>query len=139
MPRQVFATGRVGGEAVVHVNALYLWDKDGPSIACASGALTQKGRQFVHGYEVYFEQATVVYESGVQPPTVMTADGEVQVATLSGSGDPVESFTAELQAAVNGVDSGTAPDLLSGALARDALVLCHKEIESVRTGRIVNV
>jgi predicted dehydrogenase len=139
MPRSVFATGRAEGEAVVHVNALYLWDDGGPSVACASGALTQKGRQFVHGYEVYFEQATVFYESGVQPPTVMTADGKVQPAQLSGSGDPVESFTAELQAAVNGVTSGAAPDLLSGTLARDALVLCHKEIESARTGKVVKV
>jgi predicted dehydrogenase len=139
MPHSVFATGRVEGDAVVHINALYLWGQGGPSIACASGALTQKGRQFVHGYEVYFEEATVVHESGVQPPTVMTADGKVQVAKLSGSGDPVESFSAELQAAVNGVTSGTAPDLLSGTLARDALVLCHKEIESARTGKVVNV
>jgi predicted dehydrogenase len=139
MPRQVFATGRVEGEAVVHINALYIWGDGGPSIACASGALTQKGRQFVHGYEVYFEQATVVHESGLQPPTVMSADGKVEPAPLSGSGDPIDSFTAELQAAVNGVTSGSAPDLLSGSLARDALVLCHKEIESARTGKVVNV
>ena len=53
--------------------------------------------------------------------------------------EDVEHLTAELQAAVNGVASGTAPDLLSDALARDALVLCHKEIESARTGKVVNV
>jgi hypothetical protein len=40
---------------------------------------------------------------------------------------------------VDGVVAGKAPDLLSAKLARDALVLCHKECESVRTGRAVEV
>jgi hypothetical protein len=31
------------------------------------------------------------------------------------------------------------PALLSGQLARDALVLCHKECESVKTGKVVAV
>ena len=44
---------------------------------------------------------------------------------------------AELQAAVDGVRSNTEPAWLGGQLARDALMLCHKECESVRTGKIV--
>lgn len=139
MPRRVFAIGRCEGEAVTHVQAQYVWGDGGPSIGAVSGALAQKGRPFVHGYEVYFERATIVHESGLQAPTVLTADGQVQVPTLAGSGDPIESFAAELQAAVNGVQAGAAPDLLSGQLARDALVLCHREIESIRTGKVVDV
>ena len=38
-----------------------------------------------------------------------------------------------------GVKRGKEPDLLSGQLARDALVLCHREIESVKTGKAVAV
>src|SRR5262249_41498455 len=64
MPHAVFATGRTEGDAVVHLNALYLYGTGGPSVSCASGALAQKGRPFVHGFEVYFERATVVYQSG---------------------------------------------------------------------------
>ena len=41
------------------------------------------------------------------------------------------AFVSEIQAAVNGVVSGKMPDLLSGQLARDALVMCYKECESV--------
>jgi hypothetical protein len=37
------------------------------------------------------------------------------------------------------VASGKEPDLLSGKLARDALVLCHREIESVKTGKPVAI
>ncbi len=137
MPGHVFATGHVEGDAVVHLNAQYLYD-NGPSVACASGALAQKGRPFVHGYEIYLEGATLVHESGVQPPTVLTADGQTTQPVL-GSGGPVESFAAELQAAVDGVSTSQAPDGLSGQLARDALVLCLREIESVRTGKVCAV
>src|SRR3954470_7288464 len=136
MPRQVVATGRVEGDAVTHLNALYLYGPGGPTVACASGALAQKGREFVHGFEVYFEKATLVCESGVQPLTVLPAGGGSERPAL-GDGDPLAGFAAELQAAVDGVAAGRAPDLLSGALARDALVLCHKEVESVKTGNPV--
>jgi predicted dehydrogenase len=138
MPQAVFATGRVQGEAVVHLTASYLYGPDGPSVACTSGALAQKARPFVHGYEVYCESATLVYQSGVQPVTVLTADGRTEHPTLPG-GDPIDAFAAELQAAVDGIRIGIAPDLLSGQLARDALVLCHRECDSVRTGKPVAV
>jgi predicted dehydrogenase len=138
MPHAVFATGRTEGDAVVHLNALYLYGTGGPSVSCASGALAQKGRPFVHGFEVYFERATVVYQSGSQPLTVLTAEGQVDQPAL-GAGDPIAGFTAELRAAVGGVSQGKAPDLLSGQLARDALVLCHRECESVKTGKVVEV
>ncbi len=138
MPPRVFASGRVEGEAVVHLDALYLYGAGGPCVGCVSGALAQKGREFVHGYEVYFEQATLVYESGSQPLTVLTADGKSEQPALGG-GDHLAGFTAELQAAADGVQAGRAPDLLSGQLARDALVLCHRECDSVRSGRVVDV
>lgn len=138
MPRHVVATGRVERDAVTHINALYLYGDDGPTVACASGALAQKGRPFVHGFEVYFEKATLAFESGAQPLTLFPADGESQQPPL-GDGEPVAAFTAELQAAVDGLRAGRAPDLLSGELARDALVLCQKECESVRVGRAVAV
>jgi predicted dehydrogenase len=138
MPRQVVTTGRVEGGAVTHINALYLYGPGGPTVACACGALAQKGRAFAHGFEVYFEKATLVFESGAQPLTLLPADGESKQTPL-GDGDPVAAFTAELQAAVDGVRAGKAPDLLSGALARDGLLLCHKECESVKAGRAVDV
>ena len=49
VPRQVIATGRIEGDAVTHLNALYLYGPGGPTVACASGALAHNGRPFVHG------------------------------------------------------------------------------------------
>jgi hypothetical protein len=93
----------------------------------------------VHGYEIYLEQATLVYESGTCPLTVLTADGKTEQPRLDGGGDATTAFTAELQTAVQGARSGTAPALLNGQLARDALVLCHKECQSVLSGEAVVV
>ena len=83
-----------------------------------------------------------------RPPIVLThgrgayvydSAGKTTRADLKGSGDPLTAFTSEMQTAVDAVRSGTEPDLLSGKLARDALALCHKECQSVRSGKPVNV
>src|SRR5688572_9446848 len=97
------------------------------------------GRPFVHGYEIYLEKASLVYDSGDTPLTLLTADGKSTQPSLRGGGDPLSAFTDELQAAADGVSSGKEPDLLSGQLARDALVLCHRECESVKSGKAVAV
>jgi hypothetical protein len=70
---------------------------------------------------------------------VLTADGKSEQPKLTGGDEATAAFTLELQAAVDGVTAGKEPDLLSGQLARDALVLCHKECESVKTGKAVTV
>ena len=139
VPRQVFSTGFVEGDTVRHLATQYLYGPGGPSVCCVSGDLCQKGREFVHGYEIYLERATLVYESGATPLTVLTADGKAEQPKLEGGDDPITAFAAELTAAAEGAASGRAPDLLSAELARDALVMCHKECESVRTGKAVDI
>jgi predicted dehydrogenase len=139
VPARVFASGVEAGGAVDYLSTQYLYGPGGPCVSCASGALAQKGRPFVHGFEIYLERATLTFESGATPLTVLTAEGAVEQPQLSGSSDPTGAFTAELQVAVEAVRSGREPDLLGGKLARDALVLCHRECQSVRTGQPVNV
>jgi predicted dehydrogenase len=139
VPARVFSSGVIEGGAVAYLTTQYLYGPGGPAVSCSSGAVAQSGRPFVHGFEIYLERATWVYESGATPLTVLTADGKSEQVSLEGGGDPISAFTAEIQTAVDGVTSGKEPDLLSGQLARDALVLCHKEIESVRTGTAVSV
>jgi predicted dehydrogenase len=97
------------------------------------------GRPFVHGYEIFLEKATLLYDSGGTPLTLLTADGKSTHPALAGGSDPLSAFADELQAVVDGVTGGKEPDLLSGKLARDALVLCHRECESVKTGKPVAV
>lgn len=138
VPRHVFAHGLQEGNAVNYLTTQYLYGLGGPAISCSSGAVAMRARPFVHGFEIYLERATLVHESGVLPLTVLHADGRSETPAL-GSGDPIDSFAAEIQAAVDGVAAGTAPDVLSGRLGRDALVMCLRECESVRRGEAVAV
>jgi predicted dehydrogenase len=140
VPRKVFATGCVNAQgAVDYLTTSYLYGEGGPAITCSSGAVSMKAREFVHGYELYLEKATLVYESGPTPLTLLTADGKSKQPKLKGGADPLAAFTAELQAAADGVAAGRLPELLSGKLARDALALCHAECDSVRSGKVVSV
>jgi predicted dehydrogenase len=137
VPDRVFSTGVMEGDAVAYLTTQYLYGPGGPAVSCTSGAISQAGRPFVHGYEIYLEKATLVFESDTCPVTLLTADGKSEQPALSGGGDEIAAFAAEIQTAVDGVAAGKEPDLLSGQLARDALVLCHKECASVRTGAAV--
>jgi predicted dehydrogenase len=139
VPERVFATGVMEGGAVQYLTTLYLYPDGGKAVTCSSGAVAQKGRPFVHGFEIYLERATLTYESGATPLTVLTADGKSEMPTLPGGEDATAAFTAEIQSAVDGAAAGREPDLLSGKLARDALVLCHRECESVARGEPVAV
>jgi predicted dehydrogenase len=98
------------------------------------------GRPFVHGFTIYLEQATLVYDSSGSPFTLVTADGNASALPETASaGDPLQAFAEELQFVVDGVAAGREPRLLSGQLALEALILCQRECESVKTGRVVDV
>jgi predicted dehydrogenase len=159
VPRRVFSVGAVEsdvresgsphgtveGGTVTYLTTSYLYGPGGPAVTCSSGALSMSGRPFAHGYEIYLERATLLYDSGGTPLTLLAADGTTtapplpRVAGSSEHDDGLHAFRAELQTAAAAVATGTEPNLLSGRLARDALVLCHREIESVKTGKVVPV
>jgi len=136
VPKQVFSTGVVDKGTVMHLTTQYLYGANGPSVSCTSGALTMKGREFIHGFEMYFEKGTLIF-SGITPLKVLTPDGKVTEPKFKGGSDPVTAFIAEIQTAVDAVANHKEPALLSGKLARDALVLCHNECKSVLTGKAV--
>jgi predicted dehydrogenase len=140
VPRKVFSVGVAGSDhSIEYLTTQYLYGDKGPAVSCSSGAVAMKGRPFVHGFEIYLEKATLVYDSAGTPLTLLTADGRVKSPKLKGGDDHLSGFTAEIQAAVDAVTTGKEPDLLSGQLARDALVLCHRECQSVRSGKPVAV
>src|SRR5262245_33513239 len=137
VPKQVFSIGLQDGAAVSYLTTQYLYGSGGPALTCSSGAVAMKARPFVHGFELYFERATLVHE-GAMPLTVLHADGNSEAPKFA-STDPVDAFASELQTAVDGVVAVKAPDVLSGQLARDALLMCLRECDSVRTGKPVAI
>ncbi len=88
IPHKVFSTGIAADDkTVTYLTTQYLYGSKGgaPALSCSSGALAKKGREFVHGYELYLEKATLLYESGTQPLTVLTKDGKTKQPKLKGS------------------------------------------------------
>ena len=130
---------------MVHLSTQYIYDDPNLAVSAVSGALSQKGRSFTHGFEFYLERATLSFEFAslggqghlATPLSVILPDGTVERPELPGSGDPVDAFVAELTAAVEAVASGVPSPTLSGDLARQALRTCHAEVRSVNEGRAI--
>jgi predicted dehydrogenase len=139
VPRQVFSTGVLDNSTVTHLTTQYLYGLEGPCISCSSGALSMSARPFIHAFEIFLENATLIYRLGATPLTLLNAKGKAKKVKLKHADNPIAAFTAELQAAADAVEKGQEPDLLSAKLARDALTLCYKECESVKTGRAVQL
>ena len=133
-PLAVCSTGVVVDGVVEYLTTQYRFANPGPALSCSSGALATAGRPFVHGFEIYLERATLSHHSAGLPLTVYTPEGRAEQPTL-GSSDPLEAFAQEIATAAQAVTSGQLPAMLSPSLARDALVLCFREIDSVKTGR----
>lgn len=141
VPTAVHSRGVIEGQAVNYLTTQYLYETADPPIAVSavSGALSQPGRPFQHGFEIYCERATLAFEFAnlggqghvATPLSVILADGTVERPEL-GSGDPIDGFHAELAVAVEAVARRREPDRLSGNLARQALALCMAEVESVK-------
>ena len=145
-PRAVHSRGVIEAGAVVHLTTQYLYDSPGPVVSAVSGALSQAGRPFSHGFEFYLDRATLAFAfanlggepHAATPLSVILPDGTVERPEL-GPGDPIDAFAAELDAAVSAVATGNEPPALAGDLARTALMICLAEVESVRTGAPVAI
>ena len=147
VPKAVYSRGVVEQGAVVHLSTQYLYDDPNLAISAVSGALSQSGRPFAHGFEFYLDKATLSFEFAnlggqghlATPLSVILPDGTVERPALPGSGDPVEAFEAELTAAVEAVASGVPSPALSAELASRALRLCHAEVRSAKAGQAVAI
>jgi predicted dehydrogenase len=143
MPAAVFSTGRMRGDAVEFVDTQFLYPGKRLAVTASSGVIAQQGRSFTHAFEIYLEQATLMYDSAVlageavtgTPLTLLTSDGRVRRPKLKA----VDAFALELREAVRSAAENRPSPLLSGALARDALALCQAETASVKSGRPVKL
>jgi predicted dehydrogenase len=148
MPRSVASQGRMRGEVVEYCNTLFTFDDPRYVVSATSGVIHQQGRPFTHGFEIHLEQATLLYEFAViggkgellMPLTVLTGDEKENVVRPEvGGGDEITAFQAEIEEAARSIESGKPSPILGGDLARDAIILCHKQTESVRGKRAVPV
>lgn len=145
-PTKVFSRGLLQDDLVNHVHTSYVFEDDGPAITCVSGGIAASGLAFGHGFELYFEDATILFDAGTyggewvvsRPLTIVRNDGSSSVVELNSSDKWCGAFTNELETAIrhlNGEPAGP----LSSQLALDALQICHAEAESIRSGTAVSV
>ncbi|HUE74846.1 MAG TPA: Gfo/Idh/MocA family oxidoreductase [Pirellulaceae bacterium] len=147
MPKAVTSQGRLRGDVVEYCNTQFKFADEKLAVSATSGVVNQQGRPFTHGFEIHLEKATIYFDFAVLadgkntslPLTVLTSKGTVEYPTLP-SGDPMlAAFEGEIKEVAASVKSGKASTLLGGDLARDAIVLCHKQTESVRKGKTIVV
>ncbi|MEX0586419.1 MAG: hypothetical protein WD176_07235, partial [Pirellulales bacterium] len=95
---------------------------------------------------VQFQKGTVLYEMSVidgkaettMPLTVLRDNGKVERPAV-GSADATDAYVAEINEVIKCVRTGKPSAILGGELARDAVVMCHKQTQSVETGRVVKL
>ena len=146
MPTSVISQGRMSGEVVKYCNTQFLYPDRSLTVSAATGVIDQQGRSFTHSFEIHLERATLLFDFAViagqgemlMPCTLLDDRGKVKRPKL-GSGDPVDAFQGEIKEVVRAVRTGKPSPILNGDLARDAIVLCHKQTESVRKGKAVRV
>lgn len=116
------------------------------AVHATSGTIDQQGRAFNHGFEIHLERATLLFEFAVLggegrylcEPTLLDSYGNATPALLSG-GDPMDGFESELREVAACIQADRPSDILGCGLARDAILLCHKQSESLATGKPVAV
>lgn len=137
LPQSVNSSGYVGkGSTVEYINTHYHYGGKSKAISAEGGWLAQAGCPFEHGYDVYFEEGTLKYNSSWgQPPVLLTKDGKTRKPKLPGK----DAFVGQLQEAVDAVRTGKDSKILGAQSARNSLAMCLKEIQAVKSGRRVNI
>lgn len=146
MPRAVQSVGRMRGEVVEQFTTQFIFDDPALVVTAAGGVINQQGRAFTHAYEIYLERATLLFDFAVidgegvtvMPVTLLDSKGKV-VRPKLGGGDAIDPFAAELTEMLRAIHTGKPSPLLAGDLARDALLLCQRQTESVKRGKAVKV
>lgn len=148
MPTSLMSQGRLRGDSVEYCNTFFRFDDPSLVVSATSGVISQQGRPFIHGFEIHLERATLFFEFAVLtgdagnlavPLTILTPDGKV-IRPEMPAGDPMlAAFAAEIEEVARCAGANQQSSLLGGDLARDAIVLCHKQTEAVQSGGIVKV
>jgi predicted dehydrogenase len=147
MPKAVTSQGRMRGDVVEYCNTQFKFADAKLAVSATSGVVNQQGRPFTHGFEIHLEKGTIFFDFAVMadgkntslPLTLLTSKGTVEHPSLP-AGDPMlAAFEGEIGEVAASVKQGKRSQLLGGDLARDAIVLCHKQTESVRKGKTIVV
>lgn len=146
MPEEVVTTGRLRNGLPEFWHSQFRFANRDLVVAATSGTIDQQGRAFTHSFEIHLERATLAFDFAVIggdakylcEPTLFGPDGQVEHPKLPG-GDSIDGFVTELREVIDCINAGRTSEILGADLAQDAIRLCEKEAESLRTGAPVNI
>jgi predicted dehydrogenase len=134
-PKAVTSTGLESEGQVHSIRTTYHYDKKEPYLTSEAGWLNAPSLTFEHGYDAYFEKATVQFNSTHCPTPKLYGRRSVKELSLP-KGD---GFQSELQAAVDSVKRGKVHPLLSAEAAATSLSVCLAEQKSALTRKRVTI
>lgn len=146
MPTSVVTRGSRKNGLAKNWHSLFDYKDAGYAVHATSGTIDQQGRGFDHGFEIHLEKATLLFEFAVLggegrylcEPTLLDSQGNATPAKLSG-GDPMDGFEAEVREVTTCIEQNRTSDILGCGLARDAILLCRKQSESLAKGEPVRI
>jgi predicted dehydrogenase len=146
MPQEVTTTGRLRNGLPEFWHSQFRFANQDLVVEATSGTIDQQGRAFTHAFEIHLERATLAFDFAVIggdakylcEPTLLGPDGKVEHPKMP-SGDPVDGFVSELREVTDCIKEGRESEILGAALAQDAIRLCEKEAESLRSGAPVKI
>ena len=137
MPKNANSRGRLRGAVVSYCQSLFEFDDPTLVVSAVSGVITQPGRPFNHAFELHLERATMQFElaaftdqSERLPLKILTDGGEILRPEMP-AGDDLAGFVDEISEVAACLATGRPSPVLAGDLARDAILICHMQSESV--------
>jgi predicted dehydrogenase len=146
MPQEVTTSGRMRNGLPEFWHSQFRFADRDLVVAATSGTINQQGRAFTHAFEIHLERATLAFDFAVIggaakylcEPMLLGPDGTVEHPKMP-SGDPIDGFVSELREVTDCVSEGKPSEILGASLAQDAMRLCEKQSESLRSGAPVKI
>ena len=138
MPKRVTSIGytKLTG-AIDHLTTVYEYDAPGrPMVVAEGGWVMTKGFPFTMQYTVNFERATAAFDIANEQPLMLYEEGKPGQAVELREGMGYEHEIAYL---IDCINSGQAPSVVSLGDAANSVRIVEAEIESVQTGRPVDL
>ena len=148
MPTAVTSQGRMRGEVVEYCVSQFQFADPSLVVSAASGVINQQGRSFTHGFEIHLEKATLYFDFAVAG-TAASANHAPDVARRQRQGRPAASCRPATRCwprsrprsrkSLARSIAASPPPCSRGELARDAIILCHKQTQAVKSGKTVKI
>lgn len=134
-PKAVTSQGIVSNRRVEAIRTAYHFGRRSPLVTSEAGWINAPALPFEHGYDAYFDKATIQFNSTSRPrPTVYSSGKPKDLRLPRGDG-----FARELEAAAESVRRGKVHPLLSARSAATSLAVCRAEEKSAIRGSKVEL